>query len=190
MNDVEKGKKVIKEGGIVVYPTDTLYGLGASVFKENAVKKVYEIKKRPYHLPLSIIVPSIEKIEEVAIVTELASTLAKNFLPGALTLVLKKKDIIPDIVAKEKIGVRIPDNDVARKLASIEPITATSANIHGGDEPVTIEISKKQLGNKVDMYIDGGKLPGIPSTIVDVTGEELKIIREGVIQRERLYGAL
>ncbi len=189
MSDVDKGRKIIQHGGIIVYPTDTLYGLGASVFEEEAVKRVYEIKKRPRHLPLPIIVSSIDDIKNVAIFNDVACKLAKKFLPGALTIILEKKDVIPSIVAGKKIAVRVPDNDIARELAT-KPITATSANIHGGEEPVTIEIAKKQLGNKVDMYIDGGKLPGIPSTIVDVSEKKIKIIREGVIKKERLYGAL
>ena len=98
--------------------------------------------------------------------------------------------IIPDIVAGETIAIRVPNNQIAREIASEEPITATSANIHGGEEPVTIAMAKKQLENEVDMYIDGGTLPGKPSTIVDATQEELRIIREGVIKKERLYGAL
>ena len=183
-------KEILQKGGIVVYPTDTLYGLGASIFEENAVKRIYEIKKRPHHIPLPIIVPSVEGIKEVAIVTDIAFTLARKFLPGALTLVLKKRDIISDTIARETIAVRVPDHDIAREIASEVPITATSANIHGGEEPVTIAIAKKQLGSNVDMYIDAGKLPGKPSTIVDVTKEKMKIIREGVIKKERLYGAL
>ena len=133
---------------------------------------------------------NFEKIKEVAVMTSLAFKLARAFLPGALTIVLKKRDIIPDIVAGETIAIRVPNNQIAREIASEEPITATSANIHGGEEPVTIAMAKKQLENEVDMYIDGGTLPGKPSTIVDATQEELRIIREGVIKKERLYGAL
>lgn len=190
MNDIERGKQTLQKGGIVVYPTDTLYGLGASIFKENAVRKVYEIKRRPYGMPLPVIVSTIDDIKDVAIVTNLASELAGTFLPGALTLVLEKKNSIPHIIAKKTIAVRVPDNKIARELAFKEPITATSANIYGGEEPVTVEIAKRQLGDNVDVYIDGGMLPGKPSTIVDATKEKMSIIREGVIKKERLYDFL
>jgi len=103
MSDVDKGRKIIQHGGIIVYPTDTLYGLGASVFEEEAVKRVYEIKKRPRHLPLPIIVSSIDDIKNVAIFNDVAYKLAKKFLPGALTIILEKKDVIPSIVAGKKL---------------------------------------------------------------------------------------
>ncbi len=190
MNDIGKGKQLLQKGGVVVYPTDTLYGLGVSIFKENAVRRVHEIKRRPYDMPLPVIVSTIDDIKNVAIVTNLASELAGIFLPGALTLILEKKNDIPHIVATKTIAVRVPDNQVAQELASKEPITATSANIHGGEEPITIEIAKKQLGDNVDVYIDGGVLPGKPSTIVDATREKMSIIREGVIKKEKLYDFL
>lgn len=187
MNSIERGKQIIEESGVVVYPTDTLYALGASIYKENAVRRIYAIKKRPRYQSLPVAVATIDDIKEVAVITHPASELAKAFLPGALTLVLEKKNNVPSIVAKKTIAVRVPENEVARQLTSKEPITATSANLHGGPEPTTLEIARKQLGDKIDMYISGGALSGKPSTIVNATKEKMTIIREGLISKERLY---
>lgn len=187
MNNIEKGKQIIEKSGVVVYPTDTLYAIGASIFKENAVRRIYAIKKRPRYQSLPVAVATIDDIKEIAVNTNLASELAKLFLPGALTLVLEKKNNVPSIVAKKTIAVRVPENEVAKELASKEPITATSANIHGGSEPTTLKIARKELGRKVDLYIAGGALSGKPSTIVDATKEKMTVIREGVISKEKLH---
>lgn len=187
-SDIEKAKKLIKGGKLVVYPTDTLYGIGADALNENAIKKVYDVKKRPYHMPISIAVSEIEEMNEYGVMNALAYKIAEKFLPGALTIIVKKRDIIPDILAKEKIGIRIPASTIARKIARGMPITATSANLHGGKEPVDVEIARHQLGNAISLYIDNGRLSGVCSTIIDVSEGIIKIIREGAIKREELYG--
>ena len=102
-NKIERAIKLLKNGELIVYPTDTLYGLGADIFNEKAVKKVYDIKKRPYNLPLSISISDVNDIEEFAFMNDLAYKIVNKFMPGAITIVLKKKRIIPDIVAKNKI---------------------------------------------------------------------------------------
>ncbi|HEC88402.1 MAG TPA: threonylcarbamoyl-AMP synthase [Thermoplasmata archaeon] len=186
-NEIEKALEFLSKGKLVVYPTDTLYGLGADVFNRKAVKKIYEVKKRPLSMPISIAVSNIEEIEKYAFMNKISRKIAEEFLPGALTLILKKKKIIPDIIAKDKIGLRIPSNEIAIKLAENMPITATSANIHGGENPWNIEIAKKQLGEKVAMYIDVGNLKDVPSTIVDLSEGKIKILREGAIKKEDIY---
>ncbi|HEC76682.1 MAG TPA: threonylcarbamoyl-AMP synthase [Thermoplasmatales archaeon] len=186
-NEIEKALEFLSKGELVVYPTDTLYGLGADVFNRKAVKKIYEAKRRPLSMPISIAVSSIEEIEKYAFMNKISRKVAEEFLPGALTLILKKKKIIPDIVAKDKVALRIPSNEVAIKLAENMPITATSANIHGGENPWNIEIAKKQLGEKVAMYIDAGNLKNVPSTIVDLSEGKIKIVREGAIKKEEIY---
>jgi len=188
MNEIEKAAEVLRGGGVVVYPTDTLYALGASIYDENAVKRVYEIKRRPPSMHMPVAVGSVDLIESVAVMNGNARKIARKFLPGALTLVMEKREDVPETVAGEKIAVRVPDCDAALELASLAgPITATSANIHGMEEPSDVEISRKQLGGMADIYIDGGELGGIPSTIVDVSGGEIRIIREGTIGKERLH---
>ncbi len=186
MYEIEEVINALKKGKVVVYPTDTLYGLGANIFNRQAVEKIYRMKNRPYSMPLPIAISSINKINEFAEMNELATKLAKKFLPGKLTIVLKKKDTIPDYISKYKVAIRIPANEIALKLAHEFPITATSANLHGGKLPLNIEIVKKQLGNKPDIYLDYGELHGLPSTVVDVVDKKIKIIREGAIKKEEL----
>lgn len=187
MNEIEKAIKALERGEIIVYPTDTLYAIGANIFDEKAISKVYKIKKRPLNAPLSITVSSIDEIGKFAEMNEIAYKIAKKFLPGKLTIVLKKKDIIPSYISKDKIAIRVPKNKIALKLAQKFPITATSANLHTGEEPRNIHIARKQLGKNIYMYIDAGELPGIPSTIVDLSEGKIKILREGAIKKEELY---
>ncbi len=189
MNEIaDKAAEVLREGGLVVYPTDTLYALGACISNTNAVKKVYQIKKRPSEFYLPVAVGSVEDIDNIAVMDDRAKKIAEKFMPGAVTMVLEKRNGISEIIAGKKIAVRVPDNDIALSIASTAgPITATSANIHGGGEPSDIETARNQLGDDVDMYIDGGTLNGNPSTIIDVTGSKIEIIREGAINKERFY---
>ena len=186
-NEIRKAIRLLKQGELIVYPTDTLYGLGADIFNEEAIKKVYEVKKRPFDLPLSIAIASVDEINEYAYMNEIAYKIAREFLPGAITIILKKRKVIPDIIAKEKIGIRIPANEIALKIAKELPITATSANIHGKNPPKEIKEAKEQLGDKIALYIDGGKLLGKPSTIVDVSEGKIKVIREGAIRGEEIW---
>jgi len=188
MSEIEKAADVLKKGGLVVYPTDTLYALGASIYNENAVRKVYGIKKRPLGIPLPVAVGGIEQIESVAVMNSTAKRIAERFMPGAVTLIMKKREGISDVVAGEKIAVRVPSNKMALQIISLAgAITATSANLHGQSAPSTVEDAKKQLGSSVDMYVDGGTLIGIPSTIVDVSDGSIKIVREGAISTEELH---
>ncbi len=186
MNEIEKAIELMNKGKLVVYPTDTLYALGANIFMEEAVMKVYEVKRRPMELQLPICVSSIKEIEKYAYINEIASIMARKFLPGKLTIILYKKDIIPDYISKEKIAIRVPANKIALQLSKRFPITATSANLHGMMAPSEIKIAKKQLGKNVAMYIDAGKLHGTPSTIVDLSEGKIKVIREGAIKKEEL----
>ena len=187
MNEIEKAIELMRNGKLIVYPTDTLYALGANIFIKEAVMKIHAIKHRPLNMPLPICVAGIDEIKKYAHVNEMAEKIAKKFLPGKLTIILYKKDVIPDYITKDKIAIRVPDNEIALKLAREFPITATSANLHGKMAPNEIKIAKEQLGRNIAMYIDGGKLYGKPSTIVDLSEGKIKIIREGAIKKEELY---
>lgn len=189
-NSISKAKKLLKNGELIVYPTDTLYGLGGNVFDVEALQKIYAVKRRPYACPLSIIVPKVENIEKIAFTDNNVNSLTDTFLPGALTLILKSKIDVPYVTLNSKIAIRIPKNTIALELASDFPIAATSANIHGEKEPVTVNQAKEQLGKSVSLYIDGGTLKGTPSTIIDISEEKIKIIREGAIKKEEIYGCL
>ncbi|RLF33700.1 MAG: threonylcarbamoyl-AMP synthase [Thermoplasmata archaeon] len=186
-SEVEQAKRLLREGKAVVYPTDTLYGLGVNALDEEAVRHVYEIKKRPHSLPLPIAVSGIDVMDSYAHMNEPARIIAHHFLPGAVTLVLKKKPSIPDAVTRETVAIRIPDNPVALQLAQEFPITATSANLHGGEEPRSIEMARRQLGNKVALYIEGGTLHGVPSTVIDVSEGRVKILRKGMVKEDDIY---
>jgi len=188
---VELAIKVLKEGGVVAFPTDTVYGIGGNAFIEQAVAKVYQIKQRPRHLALPLLISSKADLERVArVVPEVAWRLAERFLPGGLTLVLKKAAGVPDIVAPgDTVAVRIPDHPIP--IALIRglgvPLIGTSANLSGGASPVTAQQVWAQLGNKVDIIVDGGRCRwGVESTVVDVSGEFPRVLREGVVPRREI----
>lgn len=184
----------IQNGKIIVYPTDTLYGIGADIFDDDAVRRVFEIKKRPYDQPLSVAVASLEDIEDIAFVNDNARRLVEFFLPGPLTVILNKKNHVSYLVTAglETIAVRIPDNEIALRLLSVVgAITATSANIHGQKTPSTIDEIKAQFKcHDVAVYIDCGRLEGDASTIVDMTSDEPVVLRQGVISKEEIMEAV
>jgi len=181
-------------GEIVVYPTDTLYGLGADVFNKEAVRKVFEIKKRDFSLPISVAVSSLADLEKIAYVDERTKKIVDTFLPGSLTLVLKKKKVIPDIVTSnlDNVAVRIPNNKIALELLSeFGPLTCTSANIHSQPTPSLIcDINMQFKKGEISVLIDDGKLEGVPSTILDLTAEKPRILRKGAITEEQILDAI
>ena len=189
---VEEGIFILKRGGIVAFPTDTVYGLGASINIRHAVEQVYKVKERPRSLPLPLLLADKSQIAEVAeLVPQAAWRLADKFLPGALTIVLYKSKSVPDIITGggKTVAIRIPAHPLP--LALIQgvgtPIVGTSANLSGKPSALTAAEVYAQLGNKVDLIIDGGRCPGgRESTIVDLTGEVPLILREGAISREKL----
>jgi len=192
--DLSKAIAALANGEIIVYPTDTLYGLGADIYNANAVRKVFEIKKRPMSNPLSVAVSSFKELEKIAFTDDKTRRLAESFLPGKLTLILKKKDCISDVVTGglDKVAVRIPDNEIALELLSnFGPLTATSANIHGRKTlGIISDISMQFEESDVSLYLDIGKLAGQPSTIVDMTGKRIEIVREGAIAKRDILDAI
>jgi L-threonylcarbamoyladenylate synthase len=192
--DFSKAIDSLKKGELVVYPTDTLYGLGADVFNIDAVRKLFQIKKRPFDSPLSVAVSDISELDKIAILNSTSRNLADIFLPGKLTLILNKKKIIPDLVTagRKKVAVRIPDNRIALKLLSeFGPLTATSANIHGKKTPVIIkDIIMQFKKGDIGSYLDIGKVEGKPSTIVDASDKDVKILRLGAIKEKEILDAI
>ena len=189
---IDRGVSILKQGGIVAYPTDTVYGLGACAGLPQAVEKVYKIKERPRNMPLPLLLADVSQITELAeSVPPVAWSLIHSFLPGALTLVLYKSSSVPDIISGggATIAVRIPAHPVP--VALVEglgtPIVGTSANLSGKPSPLTAEEVCSQLGDKVDLIIDGGRCPGgKESTVVDVTRGKPVILREGAITLEQI----
>jgi L-threonylcarbamoyladenylate synthase len=177
MDVIEKAVQILMRDGVVVYPTDTIYGLGADALSDDAILKVYEAKARPLSKPISIAVSDFEMLCTVARVDGKATAFIERFLPGPVTVILPARTCIPDILTggTQQIGVRIPAHDIPIQVINRldAPITATSANQSGGKEPTTAD----ECHVPYDFLIDGGRLPGIPSTVVDlITGS---ILRKG-----------
>lgn len=193
-SDIVDVISALQKGFLVVYPTDTLYALGADIYKEDAVRRVFEIKRRPYDNPLPVAVSSFDYMKKIAYTNESAKILTESFLPGPLTLILKKKNCVSDIVTGglDKIAVRIPGNDIALDLLStFGPLTVTSANLHGEKTPGIInEIRMQFKDDDVSVYLDHGRLEGEPSTIIDLTSEKPGIIREGMIPADKILGVI
>lgn len=183
-NTLNKAALVIKEGGLVIFPTETVYGLGACAFNPIAVAKIFEVKKRPYFDPLIVHVAKKDDVEQIcAYVSDNAKLLIEKFWPGPLTLVLPKKDIVPDIVTAglDSVAVRMPSHPIALKLIKLAnvPIAAPSANLFGHLSPTKVEDISEEIKEKVDLIIDGGKCTvGIESTVLDLCNEPT-ILRYG-----------
>ena len=182
----------IKQGKIVVFPTETVYGIGTNGLNEKAVRKLYEVKKRPLNKPISLLVSDMEMVKLIAKdITVLEYKIMEKFFPGPLTIILKKKDIVPDIVTagQETVGVRMPSEGIARKLVEFSgvPIATPSANISGQPSGTNLSEIKEQFKKNVDFYIDGGNSElGISSTIVQVIDGKIKILRQGSITLEQI----
>lgn len=181
---------VLEEGGIVIFPTDTVYGIACNCFQEEAIKKLYEIKHRPNYKPINVLTDNISKIELITKnINDKEKQLIDKYMPGALTLIMEKNDNIPNVLTAglETIGVRIPNNKIA--LSILEkfdyPLAVTSVNISGQKEGIAVEDFIDEFENKVDVIIDGGKSEiGIPSTIIKVNEEKIETIRQGTIKIE------
>lgn len=182
MDVVKKAVEILKKNELIVYPTDTLYGIGGNPFDEGVIKKIFTIKKRP-NVPISVAVSNMDMIKKIAFLNSAAVRICEEFLPGPVTVVLLKKENVPFLLTagSEKIGIRIPDNKIALEIINrFGPVTCTSANIHKGKNPVDIETAKRQLGDNIQLYIDDGKCKySKPSTVVDVSDGKIKILREG-----------
>ena len=189
-NKIGIAAEVIKKGGLVAFPTETVYGLGADALNEKAVRKIFEVKGRPADNPLIVHVSSVEQIYEIAQPNKVAKKLIDAFFPGPLTLVMKNKKV-PKITTAglDTVAIRMPDHKVALKLIELSetPIAAPSANKSGKPSPTKAEHVFEDLGNLVDVIIDGGETKiGLESTVVDTTVYPVEILRPGAITKEEL----
>ena len=185
---------VLSTGGLVAFPTDTVYGVGALAFDGKAIESIYAAKDRPVEKAIPILISEAGELEKVGVdIPDTALVLASRFWPGPLTvLVPKRLDLPASVSATSTVGVRVPDHDVARALLRLAgPMAVTSANISGAQSPVSAHEVYEQLGGGIPLILDGGPTPGgVPSTLVDCTTPELKILREGPIRMEDLHSAL
>jgi L-threonylcarbamoyladenylate synthase len=189
---IKKGIKIIQNGGVIAFPTDTVYGLGAGAYIESAVERIFQVKQRPPEMALPLLLADAAQIHEVAQnVPAYGWRLIDRFLPGGLTLVVYRTKMVKDIITAggDTVAIRIPDHPVALALikGSGMPIVGTSANISGQPNPLTYEGVVNQIGDKVDLVINGAPAPnGKESTVVDVTGEMAVILRLGAISRAEI----
>jgi len=182
---------MLKLGEVIVFPTDTVYGLGANPFNEMSVLKVYEIKGREFNKPLPILVSNINTAMKLGVFDERALKLARKFWPGSLTIVVRRKMGIASLAlgGQDKIALRMPNHKVALKLAESlgGAIVGTSANVSGLKAAKTANEAKEMLGSRAKLILDAGPSPKkVPSTIVDVTVKPFKIIRLGPVNIEEI----
>lgn len=192
--EIEKALAVLRNGGIVAFPTDTVYGVGALAFDNLAIESIYAAKRRPIEKAIPVLIGAVEDFDKVAIdVPKMAYIFAERFWPGALTCVVpKNKALPPAISATATVAVRIPNHRAALNLLRMAgPMAVTSANISGQPSPITAQEVYEQLQGRIPLILDGGKTPGgIASTLVDCTGATPTLLREGPISLEALLSVL
>lgn len=192
---IETGLSILRRGGLVGYPTDTVYGLGSDATNVGGVRRIFAVKNRPATKPLPVLVADIEMLRRVVPTID-DGTLASlsQFMPGALTIVGRAAAWLPkDVTAGSlTVGVRIPDHPLALQLCAglNQPLIGTSANISGLPSPLNATEAKQQLGNTVDYFIEGICTGGVESTVLDLSPNQPKIIREGAISAEVILTAL
>ncbi len=195
-NKLKEISQIIRNGGIVVFPTETVYGIGTNGLNKEAISRLYEVKQRPINKPISLLVSSIDMAEMVAKdITDMEYKLMEKFFPGPLTIILKKKSIVPDNLTNntDTVGIRMPDNIIAKKLIehSNVPIATPSANISGKPSGIDINNIMEDFKDKVDYYLDGGQSKlGIGSTIVKIENGYPVILRDGSISKKQILECL
>ena len=193
---IQKAALLIREGGLVAFPTETVYGLGANAYDDKAVAAIFEVKGRPQFNPLIVHVAGLEAAREVVCFNAMAEVLAKKFWPGPLTFVLPRKDKRVSYLVSaglETLAVRMPSHPIAKRfLAACEvPVAAPSANISGRVSPTRYEHVAEALADKIGMILDGGASEvGLESTVVDLTTEVPVLLRAGGVTVEELEEAL
>ena len=185
---IEKASKIISEGGVVVFPTDTVYGIGCDPYNKSSVEKIYQIKKRSKDKPLPILGYSMSTINEIAEFDEESKKIAEAFWPGPLTLILKLKDEkLKEILKVDKIAVRVPDNQCLLDiLKDSKFLIGTSAN-YSGEKPFTNSKDCSERLKEYDIFVDGGNISSKgESTIAEISSGELIIHREGALKKEEI----
>ncbi|MCK4573226.1 MAG: threonylcarbamoyl-AMP synthase [candidate division Zixibacteria bacterium] len=190
---IAQATAVLEAGGLVVAPTETRYGLLARADSGESLGKLYDLKGRPVNLPTALFVKSIEDLAQFGRMSPIARRLAERFLPGPMTLVLNAvRDLGAPLVVNDKIGLRVSPAPVINMLIEKADfaVTATSANPSGGGEFQTVAEIADAFGERVELYLDGGRLSGPVSTVIDVTGESPVVLREGAVDRAEIGAIL
>ncbi len=193
---IAKAAQLLKAGGLVAFPTDTVYGVGVYAFLPQAVERIYLVKERPLNKAIPLLLDSPESLPNVARdISAKAWSLAREYWPGALTLVLYRRPVVPDIVTGggPTVAVRVPDHSFTLQLIQAvgAPLATTSANMTGCPDPQTAHEVAEYLEGKIDLILDGGPCPGgMPSTVIDLTSTPPAVVRAGAISRQDLEKAL
>ncbi len=190
LNAIKLAKAILQDGGLIAFPTDTVYGLAADPFNPAALEKIYQAKERPQEKALPVLIANLHQLKLfVPFVSEQVKRIAQAFWPGPLTLVMDKKTDFPlKLSAYPTIGIRMPDLDFTlRLLCATGPLATTSANISDKNNTTTAEEVISQLNNRVDLILDGGQTPGMrPSTVLDISQTNFRILRSGPISLEEI----
>ncbi len=193
-HDLPDCMKILTNGGVIIFPTETLYGLGVDIKNDTALEKLLRLKNRPANMPIAVALSGLEQARALVELTELSMKVIQQCMLKPVTILLPAKNHVSIKLTgtSNLLGLRFPDNKVtAAILDHFGPITATSANLHRTSDPTTIEPAVDQFGDNVDMYIDTGPCRfGKPSTVLDVSGETIKIIRDGACTRAELEDCL
>ena len=186
-NGIKKSVEIIENGGIIVFPTDTVYGIGCNPYDVNAVKKIYQIKSREKIKSLPVLASSIEIVKQISIIDEFTEKIIKKYWPGPLTLILKLKDknLKKSLNLEDKIAVRIPNSVCTLKLLNkCNLIVGTSANVSGDSSFTNPQECMKNVKN-YDVFVDGGTITSKgESTIIEIENEKIHVIREGALKKE------
>lgn len=180
---ISKVADMLKEGGVIAYPTDTVYGIGCDIFRKDAIEKVYQIKKLPKAKPLSFICADLKEISKYAIVSNFAYKTMRRLLPGPYTFVLRATSLVPRIMLTKRrtVGIRVPDSPICLALVRGlgHPVITTTASVEEDEvlsDPVEID---KKFGPLLNLVIDGGPLISDPSSVIDLSDDAPKVLREG-----------
>ena len=191
IQNLKKALKIINNGGLIVYPTDTVYGLGADPFNKKAVKKLFKAKDRPYKEALPVLVSSLKEAHRLAYFPKIADKITDTFWPGPLTIILKRENNIQNFLGGNPnlIGLRMPNHSLTLKLTELcgGSLIGTSANRSGSKPARSAVEAEKQFGKNIDLILDGGHTPTeTSSTVIDLSHEKPKIIRTGPITKNQL----
>jgi L-threonylcarbamoyladenylate synthase len=192
---VEEAARLLQQGELVCYPTDTVYGIGAAAGDDTAVRRLFAVKGRPRDKPVPLLIADAADATWLGDVTPLARALMGRFWPGGLTIVMRKARQYHSLAlaGRDKVALRVPDHDVAREIVRMlgEPITGTSANRAGAPPPVSAAEVAFQMGDMVSLVIDGGRArDGRESTIIDITADPVRIVRAGAVSHQEIEEAL
>jgi len=180
---VKRVVECLKQGGVIAYPTDTIYGLGCDIFNKKGVKKIYQIKQRDPRKPFSFICADLSDVSNYAQVSNFAFKIMKRYLPGPYTFVLEASRVVPDLLTtrQKTVGIRIPDNAIALSIVRElgHPIVTTSVNISGEESHCDPAVIEQQVGKQLDLVVDGGNLLGEQSTVISLIDDKVEILRQG-----------